>query len=162
MAPPCVQVRNHNLQECSASWMLLKAAAGGAFLVRLPSLWLAGQWSAQQVMAFRCSLPLGCSRKLSTKLSNGWVNYGWRCFLGEDTLFTAGRRSRGVHPTMCTHAFGPSQPRPMFPLINLNIGDSITRNIRFLDSTTHWVPRATITDIQEKLCVAAFFAYIHH
>ena len=45
----------------------------------------------------------------------------------------------------------PSSPSPLFPLTTLIVGDSITRNIRFITATTHCFPGATVPVILSKL-----------
>ncbi|KAG8004732.1 Stonustoxin subunit alpha [Nibea albiflora] len=44
-----------------------------------------------------------------------------------------------------------SSPRPLFPPTTLIIGDSITRDIRFINAATHCLPGATVPHILDKL-----------
>ncbi|KAG8001673.1 hypothetical protein GBF38_007428 [Nibea albiflora] len=44
-----------------------------------------------------------------------------------------------------------SSPRPLFPPTTLIIGDSITRDIRFINAATHYFPGATVPHILDKL-----------
>lgn len=47
--------------------------------------------------------------------------------------------------------FSPPCPQPLFPPTTLIVGDSIMRNIRFFNATTHCFPGATVTKIMNKL-----------
>uniref|UniRef100_A0A7N8XT48 SGNH hydrolase-type esterase domain-containing protein n=1 Tax=Mastacembelus armatus TaxID=205130 RepID=A0A7N8XT48_9TELE len=44
-----------------------------------------------------------------------------------------------------------SSPRPLFPPTTLIIGDSIIRNVRFFNATTHCLPGAMVSDILAML-----------
>uniref|UniRef100_A0A0F8AZE7 SGNH hydrolase-type esterase domain-containing protein n=1 Tax=Larimichthys crocea TaxID=215358 RepID=A0A0F8AZE7_LARCR len=64
-------------------------------------------------------------------------------------------KPREAAPTECLQRLsgGPhiSSPRPLFPPTAMIIGDSITRDIRFINAATHCFPGATVPHILDKL-----------
>ncbi len=65
-------------------------------------------------------------------------------------ISTHGPAKEAKRPPSCPGGPHVPPPRPLFPRTIVIIGDSITRNIRFINAITHCFPGATLPDILDK------------